>query len=142
MKRILIIILCAVAIGGGAAFYLFNKIVVKAESTDEKLVSAFQIGAFTNLDNAERVAVRNNGIVVSDDDIYRVYVAILSDKEAINVLKKYYEEIGLNYYLKEIIVDSEYINSIKEAEELLKRSSSDTYVTINNEMLHKYEELL
>ncbi|MDE5889006.1 MAG: SPOR domain-containing protein [Bacilli bacterium] len=142
MKKILIVILCAIMIGGGAAFYLFNKIVVKAEVDEKTLVNAFQIGAFSNYDNAERIAVRNNGIVVADEDIYRVYVAVLSDQEAIKKMKKYYEEIGLNYYLKEIAVNSSYIDNIKNEEELIKRSSSDTYVTINREMLQKYEELL
>lgn len=142
VKKVLIVILSAIMIGGGAAFYLFNKVVVKAEGSDVTLVNAFQIGAFTNYDNAQRIAIRNNGIVVNDDDIYRVYVAVLSDRDAIDKLKKYYEEIGLNYYLKEIAVNSSYIENIKYEEELLKRSSSDTYVTINREMLQKYEELL
>lgn len=142
MKKGLIVILCAIMIGGGVAFYIFNKVVVKAESSDDTLVSAFQIGAFSNYDNAQRIADRNNGIVVSDDDIYRVFVAVLSDKEAVQKMKMYYEEIGLNYYLKEIVVDKKYIENIKYEEELLKRSSSDTYTTINCEMLKKYEELL
>lgn len=141
MKKILIIILCAVSIGGGAAYYLFNKIVVNEES-NIKTVNAFQIGAFTNYNNALKVATRNNGIVVNDDDIYRVYVAILSDQEAISKLKSYYKEIGLEYYLKEIDVKDDYVKSIGQEEELLKRSSSDTYVTINYQMLQKYEELL
>lgn len=138
----LIVVLCATLIGGGAAFYLFNKIVVKAESSNESLVSAFQIGAFTNYNNAIKVSDRNNGIIVKDDDIYRVFVAVLHNQEAINILKKYYQEIGLNYYLKEISVSKSFVDEIREEEMLLINSSSDTYVTLNSEILHKYEELL
>ncbi len=140
MKKTLIIILCAISLGGGIAFYLFNKVVI-AKVEDEITVNAFQIGAFTNYDNALKVADRNNGIVVNDHDIYRVYVAILNDTEAIDKLKNYYEEIGLNYYLKKIPVDSNYIESIKNAQELLKKSSTDTYVVLNSEMLQKYKEM-
>jgi len=140
MKKTLIIILYAISLGGGIAFYLFNKVVI-AKVEDEITVNAFQIGAFTNYDNALKVADRNNGIVVNDHDIYRVYVAILNDTEAIDKLKNYYEEIGLNYYLKKISVDSNYIESIKNAQELLKKSSTDTYVVLNSEMLQKYKEM-
>lgn len=142
MKKMLIVVLCAALIGGGAAFYLFNKIVVKAESSNESLVSAFQIGAFTNYNNAIKVSDRNNGIIVKDDDIYRVFVAVLHNQEAINVLKKYYQEIGLNYYLKEISVSKSFVDEIREEEMLLINSSNDTYVTLNSEILRKYEELL
>lgn len=142
MKKVLIVILCAVAIGGGAAYYLFNKVVVKAESSGEKIVSAFQIGAFTNYDNALKVADRNNGIIVDDNDIYRVFVAILYNQDAVNKLKKYYQEIGLNYYLKEIVVDDKFVDEIDEVERLLLKSDSETYITLNSEILHKYEALL
>ena len=72
--------LMAVAIGGGIAYFIFNKVVIKEEIIDSLVAKAFQIGAFTNYDNALRVADRNNGIVVSDGDIFRVYVAILYKK--------------------------------------------------------------
>ena len=84
MKKVLIIILGAILIGGGLAYIVFNKIVFKEEDTvNTKVVNAFQIGVFSNYDNALKVADRNNGVVIMDDDLYRVYVAILSDKEAI-----------------------------------------------------------
>lgn len=140
MKKTLIVILGAIILGGTIAFCLFNKVVLK-EEINTVIVNAFQIGAFTNLDNATKVADRNNGIVVSDEGIYRVYVAVLNDTEAIKKLRSYYEEIGLKYYLKEIKVNKEYLNCISTSEELLKKSSSDTYALLNKEMLNKYKEL-
>ncbi len=143
MKKVLIIILGAILIGGGLAYIVFNKIVFKEEDTvNTKVVNAFQIGVFSNYDNALKVADRNNGVVIMDDDLYRVYVAILSDKEAIKKVSSYYEKIGLNYYLKEINVKKEFIKEIKDDEELIKRSSSDTYSTINLDVLNKYKEML
>lgn len=143
MKKVLIIILGAILIGGGLAYIVFNKIVFKEEDTvNTKVVNAFQIGVFSNYDNALKVADRNNGVVIMDDDLYRVYVAILSDKEAIKKVSSYYEKIGLNYYLKEINVKKEFIREIKDDEELIKRSSSDTYSTINLDVLNKYKEML
>lgn len=142
MKKTLLIIFSAIFIGGVGAFCLFNKVVKESPQNTSFTASAFQIGAFSNYDNALRVANRNNGIVVMDEDIYRVFVAILKDQEAINKLKSYYKEIGLNYYLKQINVSKEYIDNISDVEELLKKSSSETYVVLNSEMLHIYEGML
>lgn len=103
---------------------------------------AFQIGVYTSYDNALRVADRNNGIVVSDNDVFRVYVAILSSNEAVEVMRTYYDNIGLNYYLKEIMVSREFLNCIESTEDLLIISSSDTYNVINLSVLNKYEEFL
>lgn len=141
MKKTLIVILCAISLGGGIAYYLFNKIVVKASPSDTTIVSAFQIGAFTNYDNALKVADRNNGIVIKDEDIFRVYIAIIHNQEVISKLKKHYSEIGLNYYLKQIPAKKEFIEQTSSIEELLNKSSSNTYVVLNSEILEKYKEL-
>lgn len=142
MKKVLIIILCALMIGGGIAWFLFNKIVLEDDVLSNDEVTAFQVGVFSNYENAIRVAERNNGIVVSDSDLFRVYVAILYDDEAISKMMNYYDNIGLNYYLKKIRVSSDFIESISSSEELLLKSSSDTYSVINLSVLEQYKELL
>ena len=142
MKKVLIIILCALFLGGGIAWFLFNKIVLEDDVLSNDEATAFQVGVFTNYENAIRVAERNNGIVVSDSDLFRVYVAILYDDEAISKMMNYYDNIGLNYYLKKIRVSSDFIESISSSEELLLKSSSDTYSVINLSVLEQYKELL
>ena len=141
MKKVLIVVLLALVIGGGLAHYIFNRRYVVDDDVYVK-VSAFQVGVFTNYDNALKVADRNNGIVVAEDDIYRVYVSILSDKGAVDKMKKYYDGIGLNYYLKSISVSKKFVDSIKDNEELLVRSSSDTFSVINKSILNRFEEVL
>lgn len=142
MKKVLIIILCALFLGGGIAWFLFNKIVLEDDVLSNDEVTAFQVGVFSNYENAIRVAERNNGIVVSDSDLFRVYVAILYDDEAISKMMNYYDNIGLNYYLKKIRVSSDFIESISSSEELLLKSNSDTYSVINLSVLEQYKELL
>lgn len=134
--------MCALFLGGGIAWFLFNKIVLEDDVLDNDEVTAFQVGVFSNYENAIRVAERNNGIVVSDSDLFRVYVAILYDDEAISKMMNYYDNIGLNYYLKKIRVSSDFIESICSSEELLLKSSSDTYSVINLSVLEQYKELL
>ena len=117
MKKVLIIILLALSIGGGIAYFMFTREYVS--ESDKVKVKAFQVGVFTNYDNALKIADRNNGIVVNEDDLYRVYVSILSSKEAVDIMRRYYDSIGLHYYLKEIEVDVSFLDSIKNTEELL-----------------------
>ena len=57
-------------------------------------------------------------------------------------MMNYYDNIGLNYYLKKIRVSSDFIESISSSEELLLKSSSDTYSVINLSVLEQYKELL
>ena len=139
MKKMLIMILLAIGIGGGIAYFLFTRQYVDDEVVR---VHAFQVGVFSNYDNALRVADRNNGIVVKDNDLYRVYVSILSSDDAVLKMMKYYDSIGLKYYLRDINVSKEFLSSIKSSEELLMGSSCDTYKVINLSVLSKYEELL
>ena len=142
MKKVLIVVLFSLLLGGGFAFFIFYKIRMEDVSVSEVVVTAFQVGAFNSYDNAYRVAIRNNGIVVSDEDIFRVYVSVLYDEEAISKLSLYYDSIGLNYYLKSICVSKKFVDSIKDNEELLVRSSSDTFSVINKSILNRFEEVL
>lgn len=140
MKKRLLIILVALFIGGGIAYYMFSREYIVEE--DKVKVKAFQVGVFTNYENALKVADRNNGIVVSEDDLYRVYVSILSSEEAVDKMRKYYDSIGLHYYLRDIEVNSEFLINVRNTEELLFRSDVDAYNIINLSVLSEFEELL
>lgn len=140
MKKFLFVLLLALITGGALAYFIFSR----DNSLDDEMVAvkAFQVGAFTSYDNAKRIAERNNGIVVSDEGIYRVYVSILSDDDAIDKMRHYYDDIGLNYYLKEIVVSKSFLESIKSSEELLADSDREAYKLINLSVLNEYKEML
>ena len=144
VKKVLLVVSSALIIGGVLAFYMFNNTVKDNKKVEEgfEIMSAFQVGAFTNYDNALNVAERNNGIVVSDDSVYRVYVTMLKNDEAIEKVKHYYEEIGLSYYLKEVTVSKSFADTVKVYEDMIVSSSSDTYKTINKTVIEKYKEYL
>ena len=140
MKKFLFVLLLALITGGALAYFIFSR----DNSLGDEMVAvkAFQVGAFTSYDNAKRIAERNNGIVVSDEGIYRVYVSILSDDDAIDKMRHYYDDIGLNYYLKEIVVSKSFLESIKSSEELLADSDREAYKLINLSVLNEYKEML
>ena len=140
MKKTIIVIFCAMVFGGLMAFYLF-----KGNGKEERLVDgqikvqAFQIGVYTNLDNANRSAIKNNGIVIKDNDVYRVYVTLLKNDESIAKMEEYFNSINLRYYLKEVYVKNEFYDEIVEDENLIINSDQNTYNTINKDIINKFE---
>jgi len=139
MKKTLVVVVLAIVIGGSLAYFILSRSDQKI-SNDNDTCYAFQIGAYENYENANRIAERNNGIVVKSDKLYLVYVAILKDKEAILILSSYYDEIGLNYYLKEIEVSKDFVSNINDDEVMIRKSNKETYTTINLDVLQKYLE--
>ena len=141
MKKIIISITSAIIIGGLLALYFFNKSFQNGNNNSEELrmAQAFQIGAFTKYDNAYNLANQSNGIVIRDNDIYRVYIALLSDKKAINIIKGYYESKGINYYLKNILVSSSFIKEIGIYEKMIIKNNASTYDVINKDVLLLYQ---
>ncbi len=139
MKKKIIVVLSALLIGAIGAYYLFNKVTVPTPD-NETTIKAFQIGAYSSYENALRQAEQNNGVVITDQGIYRVYVALINDVELITKMRSYYDSLGLNYYIRDIKVTTSFIQDIDLSERMLKESSTDTYTTINLEILKKYKE--
>lgn len=144
MKKVLVAVMLAIIVGGGLSFYFLKDLKFNGIALNEGTVSAkaFQVGVFTSYDNASNVADRNNGIVVADENVYRVYVAITSNKEVLRKLEEYYKSIGLRYYLKEISVSKTFDDNVEIYEEMILKSSVETYTTINLDVLHEYQENL
>lgn len=141
MKKFLMVSFFALLIGGLFAYFIFdsnvsNAVVVGGTGN----AKAFQIGVFSREENAIRVAAINQGIVVPDGDLYRVYIAILNDRDAISYLEKYYTSVSINYYIRDIEVSDDFLNKIKESEEKIKSCDNKNCSNIALSILNKYEE--
>ena len=141
MKKTIIILLASALIGGLMASYIFkNKSSTKEQNLNgQTMISAFQIGAYTSKENAKKSAVKNNGVVIEDNNVYRVYVTLLKNKESIQKMEEYFKSINLSYYIKDIYVKNEFYNEIVEDEHLINSSEQNTYNTINKDIINKYE---
>ena len=137
MKRMLIVVFLAIIFGGICSFCIFRTL-VKADNAYDEFI-AFQIGVYENYDNAIKVADRNNGIVV-EDGFFRVYVTVLKSEESVLKMEDYFNNIGLNYFKKEILIDKSFGDDIFTYEDMILKSSTDTYNTINKEILKVYKE--
>ena len=142
MKKTILAILLATIIGFTFGFFFLKKLnteTITEVSNIKSQVYAFQIGVYKNKDNALKEASTNNGLVILDNDIYRVYTAILKDATLIDNLKNYYNSIGLNYYLKAINVSSKTSGIIDNYESLLKSCDSSNYNLILDSMLKEID---
>ena len=142
MKKTILAIFLATIIGFTFGFFFLKKLnteTITEVSNIKSQVYAFQIGVYKNKDNALKEASTNNGIVILDNDIYRVYTAILRDATLIDNLKNYYNSIGLNYYLKAINVSSKTSGIIDNYESLLKSCDSSNYNLILDSMLKEID---
>ena len=143
MKKRIIIVLLSLCVGGCLSYYIFNnRVKAISSSISYVTVKAFQIGYYSNYDNALRVADRNNGIVVNDNGMYRVYNAILYNNDCIKLISNYYDSIGLNYFIREIDINSKFIDDISIYEDVLLKSSSISYSSLLLDILKVYGSYL
>ena len=110
MKKTLIIILIAIISGIVMGFMFYqrfeiNEVVFAKQDYSAKAV---QVGVFSKLDNALSIKDLYDGIIVNDENLYRVYINIIKDQEVLSIMKEYYNELGINYYLKDIEISKEF----------------------------------
>ena len=134
MKKIIVCLLFSGIIGillGLYSFKLFNKDVSVSSVNN---VYAIQVGAFDEISNANKLASKYGAIVVSESNKYRVYVAIVSDK--LNEVEKYFDDLGIPYYVRSISVSNSFYEFLKEYEKNLDNNTEDTI----KDILKKYME--
>ena len=143
MKKYIITILIAVVFGACLGIYSFNKFkeddVKQVFNINKNQAYAMQIGVFDTFENAQKLAEKFGGLVILDNEKYRVYVAIVND--TLNMIKTYYDEKGIAYYIRTIDVTQEFSEKLNNYETLLKVAKKEEYDTIIKGILKDYKEL-
>ena len=146
MKKTLLTILGAILVGFGLGLFFFKKFDtnIEALATSVKSIYAVQVGVYKNIDNAKDVANKMGGIVVLDNDYYRVYIDIIKDKEILNSREEYYKNNNINYYLKIINPSKEFITKLDDYEIILKNTSisADKIRVVREQILKEYQNEL
>ena len=117
----------------------FNNEVITEVSSIKSQCYAFQVGVYRNKENAIKAAQDNKGIVVLDNDLYRVYIALLKDEGLIDRLKSYYDTKNVNYYLKAINISNKTSSILDNYEIILKKTDADNYEAIIENMLKEVD---
>lgn len=144
MKKFLIISGIALLLGSYFAYFMFDGTVNadgKKEESKKVLVKAFQVGVFSRVENATRVAELNNGIVVKEDDMYRVYIGILNNDKAVINLSKFYDMYDINYYIRDIYVNGSILDTVRDLEkDIIKCNTECTDIMLD--ILARYQDSL
>lgn len=102
-------------------------------------LTAFQVGAYNEIESANEISTKYEGIVIHDGDYYLVYVALLSNSLNIERMMQYLDENKIYYYVKTIDASEEFIEDLYKYEELMKQSSSNiAFMQLNKKILTIY----
>ncbi|MFI3261062.1 MAG: hypothetical protein R3Y13_05065 [bacterium] len=145
MKGYLYAVISAIIVGGGFAIFIFctsstdNDAITVLAGSSEK-VYLFQLGVFSSEDNAIAMQEKSTSAIIDQiNDYYYVYGAIYSDIYLVSILKDYYDSIGVNYQIKDIIVDYSFYKELTSYETLLIESSNlEVILRTNQIILDKY----
>lgn len=138
MKKVLKIIIVFI-IGIICGYYICNINPKKIFDTSYK---AFQVGVYTTEELANTYKSKyKNAIVIKDNELYRVYVAILRKENNIENMANYLNKNNIDYYIKEInISDKNLKNTIDEYENIMSSDSEIVFLEINKMIMERYEE--
>ncbi len=135
-------VLLAVLVGCGCAFYLFKNVESNTLEETKYNAVAVQIGVFKDADTAHSMQEAYGGLVVEDDDLYRVYYSILNKDENIEFITNYLNDKGINYYLKDLRLSDKVIADSKDYEMMMTKTNEESKLAINEELLNIYKEVI
>ena len=140
--RVLYKLLFIFIIGICVGYYICNINVFNILFTNT--YKAFQIGVYTDYGIAETYSNKyDNSIIIKDNELYRVYAAILKNSDNIENMSKYLKRNNIDYYLKDINIDDKVlINEIKEYERIMDSNNEVVFLEINKIIMKKYKESL
>ena len=138
-KLIKSLIVFILGICGG--YYLCKNNEIKLFDTTYK---AFQVGVYTSLEAANTYRTKySDSIVVKDNELYRVYVSILKDKDNINNMSNYLNKNDIDFYIKDITINNNALkNKIKEYESVMNYDNEIVFLELNKLIISECEELL
>lgn len=107
---------------------------------EEIKATAFQLGVFNDIDLAKDWKEKyTSSILMTDDDVYRLYFSILTNEEVISRMEDYLNKQKISFYKKDIVVtDSSLINALKSYEKNMLDVSDTTFASINNLIMESY----
>lgn len=139
MKKYLKVIGVCIFIGGIIAYFFYKDInnEVRAVVKKEEIVTLFQTGVFENESNAEKFAKTfASARTIYSDGYYRVIIASCYSKEVMSKLETMYKKDGISYYIKEIRVSKQVVESFKEFEPIILKSNKKEVInSVVNSML-------
>ncbi len=143
MKKIVPYLL-AIILGIVFGYYLFGGEIHLSNILNKSDYKGFQIGVYTDYDKALAIKNKFNGsILIKDEELYRVYYAILHNNKNIELMERYLNDNNISYYLKDLeINDMGLISEISSLESLMSNADNPLFLELNKKILDSYEVLV
>ena len=131
----------AIIIGIIFGYYMFGGEIHISNILNKSNYTGFQIGVYTDYNKALALKEKYEGsILIKDEELYRVYYAILHNDNNIELMKRYLNDNKISYYLKDLeINDMSLIAEISDLENLMKDASNPLFLELNKKILLSYE---
>lgn len=150
MKKNLIILFSCLLVGIFLSKIILNQydrneIVKTSTNNTIEEVYFFQIGVYSNEENAhEAVNNLDSYLIVNDNNSYFIYAAITKTLENKEKLEKYFKDLSYDFYVKKIKIDnSGFLENLEQFDILLKQASTnDEIKSVNKSILATYEEMI
>lgn len=147
MKKLIILMITAIILGGISGKILFSKYenIDKYLFDDNKRVYFLEEGVYSNKKSLETNTKNiNPKLVVEDNNKYYVYVGITKNKKNANKIKKMYDDKGYSIYQKEKSISNlEFLNNVEQFDMLIENTKKERDIsTIQEVVLANYEEMI
>ncbi len=143
MKKIILIII-VVSVAFTSFLYLNYIKASNKKENKQQLLYFIQTAALKNYENVSNLSKELKAfLVVEEDELYHIYIAITADKKVLEKLKEFYKDNNYNICVKEKVISNEkFIKLIKNYDYLLgETTDKDVIYNINKTVLKKYEEI-
>jgi len=143
-KNFLIPLVISIILGFISAQIVYNEYDKKQE-INKNNTYILQGGVYTTKETLE-TAIKsfNNYLVVSEDNKYYVYLAMTTSRDNAQKLKKMYENMEIEIYVREVNIDNtEFVSNLEQYDILIESvDNTDNLLSINEVVLSSYEELV
>ena len=125
--------------------FIFTIVVLNKENlfgSNNYTIYVLSGGEFTSREMAyDKQSKLNTGIIVEEDNLYKIYLALYKDLDLVNKMLNYYEDEDINVYINTINVDRSFYNTLNNYEEVIKNSDSNlVFKPVNESILNLYLE--
>ena len=143
-NKIIIPSILSLLIGSYLGFIIFRqyKTTSKTVFSETTIIYFLQQGVYSTKESMEdNTKLLSEYIYTLEDNQYRVFVGITSDKSNSEKLKELFNNKGIDIYIKERnIEDMAFVEKLKQYDEIIRTSTDESAILkLENQILNEYE---
>jgi len=143
-NRIIIPTILSLMIGSYLGFIIFRQYKTTSESvfSETTIIYFLQQGVYSSKESMENnTKLLSEYIYTLEDNLYRVFVSITTDRSNAEKLKEIYNNKDIDIYIKERTIDDmAFIEKLKQYDEIIKTSTDeDAIMELESQILNEYE---